>query len=223
MTNAERQFDSHEIPNLQLGELTLVERDWPGKMIKALAVVAKYLHPTYDVQPDTEPGGSKETCLFTSLVVRDFLVEIGFKDATVRGCGVVMRATDQTGAEIHSVGIGIPGDPDRPNKFNGHIVVTVPSLSLLIDTTLYQAIRPAWAGALQGMFACRYQAPFPRLNFGRYPFAASGIELDDREFHIVWLDRPELRWKREIDFTVKSPRRRAVTRALVEAFGRWID
>jgi len=35
------------------------------------------------------------------------LVEVGFKDATVRGCGLVMRSTDKAGAEIHSLGTSL--------------------------------------------------------------------------------------------------------------------
>jgi hypothetical protein len=122
---------------------------------------------------------------------------------------------------LHSLGIGIPGDPDRPEKFNGHAVLTVPSLGLLIDTTLYQAIRPAWGGGLNGMIACPFEpTPGDVRIFGRLPFAGGEIELTDRRVNFLWLDRPELRWKRELDF-VRSPRRRAVTRELVERFGSW--
>jgi hypothetical protein len=74
------------------------------------------------------------------------LVAIGFEGATVRGCGLVKRSNDLDGIEVHSLGIAVPGDPDRPGRWNGHAVVTVPSLRLLIDTTPYQAIRPAWGG-----------------------------------------------------------------------------
>ena len=122
-----------------------------------------------------------------------------------------------------SVGLGTPGQHERNGKFNGHAVCTVPSLSLLIDTTLYQSIRPAWAAALTGMMAIPYEAPGEHLYFKRHPFAGAGIDLSDgRHFNIVWLDRPELRWKRNTDFE-KSPRRRAVTRALIERFGEWTD
>lgn len=204
---------------LSFGDMTIVGR-WPGKMIKALAVVAMHLHPTYDRQPDAQPGGSKERCLFASLAVRDFLVEIGFKDAAVRGCGLVMRSFDKARTEIYSLGIGVPGAPDHPEKFNGHAVVTVPSLHLLIDITLYQAIRPAWGGALRGMFATEYWAPAGFKVYDRLPFSGAEIELEDRRFEMIWIDRPELRWKREVDF-VRSPRRRALTRALIEAYGAW--
>jgi hypothetical protein len=214
--------------SLQLGDMTVLAdftdlKRW-AKMLKALSVIAAHLHPAYDVSPDAIKGWSKQSCLFSSLAARDFLVEIGFNDTTVRPCGLVMRATDRDGAELHSLGIGVPGDPDRPDKFNGHAVVTVPQLSLLIDTTLYQAIRLAWGGALTGMMATDYvTSPDCRKIYDRHPFSGAERELPDRRFNIVWFDRPELQWKREQDFRVKNARRRVVTRALVEAFGEWQD
>jgi hypothetical protein len=81
-----------------LGDLTVVGR-WPGKMMKALAVISMHLHEAYDASEGAEPGHSKQSCLFSSLAVRDFLVAVGFKDATVRGCGLVVRAIDQGGTE----------------------------------------------------------------------------------------------------------------------------
>jgi hypothetical protein len=207
---------------IPLGDMTVVGF-WPGKMMKALAVIAAHLHPAYDASEGALPGNSKESCLFSSLAVRDFLVAIGFEDATVRACGLVMRADDPAGTELHSLGIGVPGDPDRPHKFNGHAVVTVPHLSLMIDTTLYQAIRPAWGGALTGLVACEYREPAKLKIYDRHPFAGWDVDLEDRTYKIIWLDRPELNWKRQPDFAVKSARRRAVTRVLVEAFGVWSE
>lgn len=208
------------IPTFQLGDLAVVDI-WPGKMMKALAVIADRLHPAYDLVPGAMRGGSKATCLFSSLAVRDFLVAIGFEDATVRGCAVLLRAIDRVGKEIWSVGLGIPGLEDVDGKFNGHAVCTVPSLSLMIDTTLYQSIRPAWAGAVTGMLACAYTPPAPRKVYDRHQFATAVRELPDREVWVTWLDRPELKWKRDIDFAVKSPRRRAVTQAMIDRFGEW--
>ena len=48
---------------------------------------------------------------------------------------------DQGGDEIWSVGIGAPGQTYQLEKFNGHAVCTVPSLRLLIDTTVYLPCR----------------------------------------------------------------------------------
>ena len=201
--------------HLQLGDLTVLGR-WPGAVLKALAVVATHLHPSYDEQPKAAKGGSKDKCVFSSLVVRDFLVAIGFEDATVRGCGVVMAADDlKTGVRLHSLGLGVPDTPDRPQKFNGHVVVDVPSLALLIDTTLYPTIRPAWSGAVTGMMACSYSRWPGAILLDRTVFASAELGLADRTFHIAWIDRPELQWRRSVDFRAKSPRRRAMTRALI--------
>lgn len=212
------------IPQVQLGDLTMIAQ-WPGKMVKALAAVASTLHQSYDLQPDTQRGGSKETCVFSSLCVRDFLVHLGFEDATVRSCALIMRALKDD-KEVHSLGIGVPGQDDIDGKFNGHVVCTVPSLSLLIDVTLYPAIRPAWGGALTGMLAMPFYAPSTQKGpYGLY--VIGGIELCSEEtlFEIAYLDRPELTkaWKRSVDFQTKSPRRRAVTKALIDAFGEWDD
>lgn len=38
---------------------------------------------------------------------------------------------------------------------------------------------------------------------------------------MLWLDRPEVNWRREIDFRYKNDRRRYVTKALRDAFGEW--
>jgi hypothetical protein len=213
---------ARDIPvgTLPLGDMIVSIDGLPGKMLKALAVIAGYLHESYDELPDVTKGHSKQSCLFSSLAARDFLVEIGFKDATVRPCGLIMRADGMDNKELHSLGIGIPGDPPKPEKFNGHAVVTVPQLKLLIDTTLYQAIRPAWGGALTGMIACEYFPPASIKMFGRSPFAGGERMLRDRVVGLYWLDRPELRWRREPDFK-RTPRRAAVTRALIEHFGEW--
>lgn len=207
---------------VELGDMSVIGL-WPAKMMKALATIAMHLHPAYDASDGAVPGNSKQSCLFSSLAVRDYLVAIGFEDATVRPCGLVMRSNDRECGELHSLGIGVPGDPDRPDKFNGHAVVTVPSLHLLIDTTLYQAIRPQWGGALRGMFAGEYRAPENWKVYDRYPFSGFEVPIADGRFEMVWIDRPELPWKKQPDFVVKSQRRRAVTRALVEAFGAWSD
>jgi hypothetical protein len=209
---------------LKLGDMAVVG-EHPGKMVKALAVVASELHSAYDAFHDCpKPGGSKEACLFSSLAVRDFLVEIGFKDATVRSVACVVRATRHEGEEIHSVGVGVPFQTQRDEKFNGHAVVTVPSLYLMIDTTLYPWDRPAWNGGLPGMMALSYHAPDPSLKlYGCDAIAGMTISSDDRRIDMIWIDRPEVNWKREIDFRVRSPRRAAVTKALVEGFGIWND
>jgi hypothetical protein len=205
----------------QFGDLAVLAHP-PAKMLKALAVIAARAHPAYDECSGVAAGGSKDKCLFMSLAVRDFLVEIGFADATVRSCFLYISAEDQQGNEIWSVGLGAPGQVPQPEKFNGHAVCTVPSLSLLIDTTVYQAIRPHWSGSVGGMAAIKYHRPWTnQLIHGRPSIAGAEIALPDRRLMMLWLDRPEVNWRREIDFRYKNDRRRYVTKALRDAFGEW--
>lgn len=210
-------------PIIQLGDL-LVIGEWPTRMIRALAVIADTTHRAYDAFVASHPagaraGGSKDACLFTSLAVREFLVAIGYQDATARSCACYMRANGLDGKDIWSIGIGKPNEVPIPDKFNGHAVVTIPSLKLLIDTTLYPAIRPQFGDALRGMIALPFHDPDPTSDvYGRKRFAGAEVQLTDRIFEIIWTDRPEIKWKQTIDF-VRTPRRRAVTRALIEQFG----
>jgi hypothetical protein len=208
--------------HFQLGDMMVVGEFEP-KMMKALAVIASRLHEAYDGLPDRrKEGNSKESCLFSSLAVRDFLVGIGYKDATIRPCTMVCRA-DRNGFEVHSLGIGVPGDPDNPEKYNGHAVVIVPSAGILIDVTLYQAIRPQWQGAITGMMALQYEPDSPyrmrELNqIGGMVFEAVG---DNLACQIAWGDRPDIRWRRQPDVTDPASlrRRRTVAKILLNAFG----
>jgi hypothetical protein len=212
--------------HLQLGDM-LVVGNFPAKMIKALAVIADRLHPAYDALPDRKKdGNSKESCLFSSLVVRDFLVGIGYKDATVKPCTLVMRA-DRNGAEVHSLGIGIPGDRDNPEKYNGHAAVVVPSVDILIDVTLYQAIREQWQGAISGMMALGYEPHSDRRLRELKQIAGMGFTAvaDDLAFQIAWGDRPDINWRRQPDMTDPHSlrRRRQIAKLLQEAFGNFRD
>jgi hypothetical protein len=191
----------------------------PQRLLDALDVIEAELHSSFDRQPwIREPGYSKQSCLLTSLTVRDFLRELGFADANVRSVAVVMRA-ELAGREVHSLGIGVPGWGQVPEagRFVGHIVAVVPSARLLIDTTLYPAIRPQWRGLLTGMFAVPYGSPRSRRMFGLSPFAATMIadEADGFKMTIVWLDRRDNKaWRNGGD---NEPLRRvAVLAALCE-------
>lgn len=207
---------------MRLGDMAVHGR-WPGKMLKALAVIADTMHQTYDQQPEAKPGWSKQTCVFTTMCIRDFLVAIGYGDATGHPVTVLMHAR-RGDAVLHSLGIGVPGERDLPDKFNGHLVCLVPSLSLMIDATLYQAQRPQWGGVLPGMMVSDYFMGSDRRDpmYGLMPINAASVVLPDRTFDIMWLDRPDIRWKRDKDFR-RNARRRAVTAAMVEKFGVWSD
>ncbi|UPK03080.1 hypothetical protein [Bradyrhizobium sp. 170] len=217
------QRGMYDDSTLQLGDMTVFGR-WPGKMMKALAAISARAHQAYDECSDLPRGSSRDKCLFMSLAVRDFLVQIGFADATVRACFLYIAANDLQGRELWSVGLGAPGQEPNPEKFNGHAVCTVPSLELLIDTTVYQAIRPQWADSVGGMVAIKYHKPWAnQLIHGCLSIAGCETELPDRRVWMIWLERPELNWKREIDFRRRNERRRYLTKALREAFGEWRD
>jgi hypothetical protein len=110
---------------------------------------------------------SKRTCILASLAAREFLVDIGFRDATVRSVACVMRA--RSGEQLS---VGAPSD-DRviDGLWNGHLVVTIPSLSVLIDLTLFPAIRRPWDKLLTGMWAIPLEEPAPFKIFDRRPIA----------------------------------------------------
>jgi hypothetical protein len=210
---------------MMLGDLEVIG-EWPAKMVKALAVIACHAHQAYDACSGFPPGASHDKCLFMSLAVRDFLVTIGYRDATVRGCALYVFADDKEGNQLWSVGVGLPDQLPIEGKFNGHAVVWVPSINLLIDTTVYQAHRPKYFGAMPGMIAV---APSEPQHGGirslyRLPVICSVASSEpDREVCVTWLDRPELPWRKSEDFRVRNARRIAVTRALVAAFGEWRD
>jgi hypothetical protein len=208
--------------HLQLGDM-LVVGEFPAKLIKALAVIATRLHPAYDALPDRKKeGNSKESCLFSSLATRDFLVGIGYTDATVRPCMLMARAA-RDGEEVWSVGIGLKEEAELPDKFNGHAAVVIPSENVLIDVTLYQVIRPQWQGAISGMMALQYQAESPYRVRDLQQIA--GMEMraadDSLQFEIAWGDRPDINWRRQPDATDPHTlrRRRTVAKALRESFG----
>lgn len=207
---------------IPLGDMTVMA-DPPAKMWKALAVIASRLHPAYDECSGFPPGTSHDKCLFMTMVVRDFLAGIGFDDARARGCFLYIGAHDRAGATIWSVGCGAPGIT-LPNKFNGHAVCAVPSCGLLIDTTVYQAIRPHWDGAVSGMAAIGYHEPWPhQMVHGCPAIAAAEVERPDRSVMMIWADRPELRFKHEPDYRDRTERRRYIGAALRRAFGEWRD
>src|ERR1700756_1399504 len=116
-----QQADDAFIIANQFGDLAVLAHP-PAKMLKALAVIAARAHPAYDECSRVAAGASKDKCLFMSLAVRDFLVQIGFGDATVRPCFLYIAAHDLQDRELWSVGLGAPGQVPEPEKFNGHAV-----------------------------------------------------------------------------------------------------
>lgn len=176
-----------------LGDMAVLGDVQPPKLWKALAVIADTLHPEFAKAPwIAHADKSKESCVLSSLAVRDFLHKIGFDDAVVRSVVVVMKAW-QGDMELHSVGIGVPGTPRQDGRWVGHAVVWLPSLKTLIDTTLYPSIRPAWKD-LPPMIAARCDDPMDGCRYGGLK-AVAGLQMTDTdvegyEFGITWLDNP---------------------------------
>lgn len=203
---------------LNLGEMS-VFGDWSPKMLKALAVISVGAHAAYDALPDNvkPTGGSRDLCLFMSLAIRDFLVGIGYRDATVRTCGVVIDG-QRDGVELRSIGIGMPGDPDRSGKFNGHAGVEIPSLKFLLDPTLGQAKRDRFPD-LPGMMALPIVEVDPPIIFEGLKLL-TGFEREDGTLRVAYFDRSDIDFRRQLDYLDprSRERRRAVARTLSQSF-----
>ena len=210
---------------IPLGDMAVLGDVQPPKLWKALAVIADTLHPTFARQPwIAHPDKSKESCILCSLAVRDFLHTIGFNDAVCRSVVVVMKAW-QGDKELHSLGIGVPGTPREDGRWVGHLVVWLPSLKTLIDTTLYPTIRPQWKD-LPPMIAARCDEPMDDCRYGGLKAVAALSMTDDEregyEFGITWLDNP--RNAPPCKGNDAEPWRRAVViEAMRAKFGEWRD
>lgn len=201
--------------------------DVPPKLLKALAVIADTLHAEFARVPNIEhPDKSKESCVLSSLAVRDFLRAVGFVNAGVRPVAVVMRAfTGDT--PLHSLGIGLPGTPrDDDRRWCGHLVAWVPGSRVLIDTTLYQAIRPQWPDCPRMLaLACQDdedKQPVPGFDLPML----TAISLTDSEqsgyaFEACYLDdRRNTSWRQGPDARNRDLRR-PVIKAMRSKFGVW--
>lgn len=195
---------------LMLGDMEVICDGPPPRLVQALAVIATHLHPTLDVSPLASPGKSKESCILCSLVVRDFLFRGGFRDAELRPVVVVMQALDEDGGLIHSLGIGNPKGPSPKitGRWDGHAVVIAEGW--LIDTTLYQAKRPAWP-ELPGMVAVPLVKPGRDL-FGLPLLAGASAKGEDgSDIDMGWLDQPtNKKWRAAPDAQRVRQRRRVV-------------
>jgi hypothetical protein len=201
-----------------LNDMQVVERPGSAKFIKALASIASVLHPAYDAILPT-PGKSRESCVLCSLTARDFLWRAGFKDARVTTVYLLLRAVDEAGKEIHSAGVGdhfnspvpltVPIPPDTAHRWNGHMVVEVPSVGYVLDLTLFHMKRPAWP-SLPGMIA----APIEHGNGDQ--LAGVRVQQDDGSaLMVVWLRQDNPRWRNAPD--TERSLRIPVVKALVRA------
>src|SRR4051794_15795251 len=75
----------------------------PAKLLKALAVIARDLHPRLQIEGFRSYG----QCILCALTVRDFLQDIGFMDARV--ASVMFHVQAQRGeTTLHGLRIGEP-------------------------------------------------------------------------------------------------------------------
>lgn len=208
-------MSSEEKPSVaRLGDLLTTTHVSP-KMLKALAVIATTLHQTYETFPFSFIGKSKESCVLMSLTVRDFLHEIGFEDAKVLPVFLYFRK--MRGKEVvHTLGVGAPEDKDSEGRWAGHMVVVVPSETVLIDPTVYSARRPHW-DSVPGMVATP-TSEYP-LDWGG--LKAIGSLVDEAEADItvaIWFANPaNTRWRKGPDVK-RREWRRSVVNTMVERF-----
>lgn len=197
----------------------------PAKFIKALATIAAYLHDSFDEESWIKPEWSRRSCVLSSLAVRDFLWQIGFKDAAVASVLLMIRAYEGD-KETHSLGIGVTDEPNTPTEipghWNGHLVVRVPSVGYIIDTTLYQALRPQWEGMFPMMAVPTETRDIGRIR-GMTPLACLETATDaETVVAAAWLHNPANKgWRGPGDNDTNKSRRATVIKKLVQRFGRW--
>ena len=206
-----------------IGDLLIVGEP-PLKFIKALGVIAIALHPSFD--KIVTPGKSKESCVLCSLTVRDFLWKAGFKDARVVTVYTAIRAVGVDGVEIHSLGVGDHNGTvptlggrtlkDTPERWSGHMVVEVPSVGYMVDTTMFNMKRPAWPD-LPGMIATPIERDGVTRSFGLDHLACIRTEIDDGvQLMLWWLVQPNERWRDAPD--TERHRRLSVVKAMLRLF-----
>lgn len=205
------------IKPLQLGDMTIVpEKELPPlKLIKAAAVIAIDLHPTFAAANWLiHPEKSKTSCILASLTVRDFLWRLGFLTARVRPVMFYIEAW-QHQKSLHSLGIGAPNLPADGEGWDGHMIVEVNGW--LIDTTLYQVNRPQWDW-LPGQLMLPMGPKRIDVTWN-LPLLVGYEVMDENDYKcvIAWLDRSDNKgWEGAPD--TEKERRKPVVQALTERF-----
>jgi hypothetical protein len=213
---------------LTLGDLQIIGENAspPVKLIKALAVIADRLHPSFDAHPRVEKNKSKESCVLCALTVRDFLRTIGFAARVEPVCFIGMA--ERNGTLLHSAGIGMRGPIEKiGGRWNGHLITIVRDSGWLIDTTLYQVQRPAWPH-LPGMIAISLDEigyRKERFEYQGMPALAAIHTHDpddgDYRFDAGWLLNPGNKLWRNGPDGRNAALRAPIIGELVERFGGW--
>jgi hypothetical protein len=132
-----------------------------------------------------------------SLTARDFLRRIGFPNARVKSVRLLLRAYEGT-QEVYSMGVGYPVASVPPGTWDGHLVVTLPDEGFLIDTTLYEMLRPQWRDRLKPMMAVPL-CPVNEVKDGRKRLALA-LGPDEHLFFADWFAAPENKgWRNKAD------------------------
>src|SRR3954466_12888014 len=183
----------------------------PPKLLKALAVIARDLHPRLQIEGFATHG----QCILCALTVRDFLQDIGFHDAKAASVAFTVQA-ERNGQPLHSLGIRVPGTKPQSDKWNGHLVTVLPKTGWLIDPTLYNAVRPQWP-VLTGMAAIPLFKPVA-LNKQMRALAGFTCREGDVTTTAGWYTRTNNgQWTNAPD-TI-GHRRTATVASMVSAFG----
>jgi hypothetical protein len=219
---------------MRLGDMEVVG-ELPPKLMKACAIISSALHAEFDRTGWIEPGHSKVSCVLCALTVRDFLRRIGFRRAEVRSVYLMIRSFAGN-EETWSIGVGdheavarnLPwwaegrknrtfSDADS-NGWDGHLVAWEPDSNTIIDTTVYQAIRPQWS-EFPGMLAIELAKTEPIYGH-RVLAGLTGEQDDGTEVHAFWLDQNSNDgWRSAPDR--EHERRLKTVKRLVERFGKW--
>ena len=207
---------------LQLGDMQIIKGHAgpPATLVKALAVIGDRLHQAFDAR--IPKGKSKQSCVLCALTVRDFLRAIGFA-ARVESVSFFAEAK-RNGVLLHALSVGTPGAgrAAEPGHWNGHLVTLAGHW--LIDTTLYQAQRPAWPH-LPAMIAVPMQKTGRRYNGMPTLAAIASVTRGDDGylFDAAWmLNRKNRGWKQMPDSRDKMLREPVIW-DLVAKFGGWSE
>lgn len=187
----------------------------PLEFTKAMAVVSATLHELW-AQELRGSEVSKISCVLSSITVRDFLFQAGFKDARVEPVFTYMAAY-RHGEMIHNLGIGKPDEsPSQEGHWAGHMIAVIPSIEYIVDTTLYQAMRPQWPD-LPPMLA----TPTTQIDADYGGFRAlAGLQMPKEDegymFEALWLHTPDnVKWRKAPDIEGMRLKRKRIVAKMV--------
>lgn len=190
----------------------------PGeRFLVAADLVATELHNSlFQLSCNESSGDSKNRCILSSLAVEEFFKCAGFK-SKVQSVVCVIRGANWPGSPksvkfggSHTAILGDPNAQCGTGEWAGHLIalVEVEGNSFLVDTTLYNRIRPQWA-ELTGMVVISTRPDRLRLfqeqeccsYLGGYASTDGAWEISYylNESNNVWASAPdtreEARWK----------------------------